>query len=163
MIAKPLEALSAEDTGGGFDAVTLFQVVEHVPDPVGFLRAVAPLVGARGCVVIAVPHEQGVRALCPDDPMNLPPHHVSRWRAEDLRRLAERAGYRCLRAEGEALYGHSIAYFTEVQQRLSRASGRPTPRFAPGTARLLSFLYRKAGARHFFPRKGMNLMAVLAR
>jgi len=44
-----------ESVPGSFDAVTLLHVLEHVPDPVGFLRRIAPKLNANGFVVVEVP------------------------------------------------------------------------------------------------------------
>ena len=44
-----------EDVPGTFDAITLLHVLEHVPDPVGFLRRIVTKLNANGLVVVEVP------------------------------------------------------------------------------------------------------------
>ena len=142
------------------DAITLFQVVEHLPDPRGFLRTALRRLRAGGLVVLAVPNRDGVFRLLPLDPANLPPHHVSRWRALDLRRLGEACGLRWIEDGADVLYGSALAEFWRLQNRLALALGR---RPHPGGAWLptvVSQLYRKLGCRHFFPRRGLGIYAV---
>jgi SAM-dependent methyltransferase len=50
------------DRPGPFDVITLIDVIEHVQDPVGLLRAVAPLLAPDGVVVIVTPDVRSLPA-----------------------------------------------------------------------------------------------------
>ncbi len=45
-----------EDVPGTFDAITLLHVLEHVPDPIGFLTRIATKLNVGGCIVVEVPN-----------------------------------------------------------------------------------------------------------
>lgn len=61
-----------------FDAVTAFQVLEHVSDPLRLLSNVAESIRDGGVLIIAVPDGTGPLAML-DVPLDLPPHHMTRW------------------------------------------------------------------------------------
>jgi len=87
-----IEELDAE--GARFDAVTLFEVIEHVPDPLAVLRAAARLVRPGGVLIVSTPNRLGR----PHPPASLdrPPHHLTRWSPGALRFAVDRAGLRLL-------------------------------------------------------------------
>lgn len=160
MIGKPLADVTPDEVGGGVDMVTLHQVAEHVPDPVAFVGDAARLARPGGFVMVAVPNEHRICGLVPLDPANWPPHHVSRWRKQDLRRLMARAGLSVVGEGSDILVGKAFEDFLPMQNRLARAIGRkPYPLDERG-ARVLSFVYRKLGLKHFFPRLGLSLYII---
>ena len=142
-----------------FDLITAFQVVEHVPSPVQFLRDAASLAGSGGYISVAVPGEDGVYRLCPGEPHLWPPHHISRWRKKDLVELGRLCDLKVINSGAEALYGADILLFWELHNRLAPVLGaKPYP--GKGILpRLVSFIYRKTGARHYFPHWGKSLLA----
>jgi len=82
--------------GATFEAVTLFEIIEHVEAPVGFLREVYELLAPGGLVVLTVPN----RTRWPiRDFVDYPQHHLTRWSALSLRALLETAGLEVLTIE----------------------------------------------------------------
>jgi hypothetical protein len=69
----------ARDHADVYGAVTAFQVLEHVVDPVGFLQGMISCVRPGGLVIVSVPAEDGALGVCVNDALNLPPHHMTRW------------------------------------------------------------------------------------
>lgn len=159
IIQKQLEAISPAELDGGVDALTLFQVVEHVPDPRAFLTAAARLVRPGGLLIVSVPNDRGVFRLFPWDPLNLPPHHVSRWRRADLKRLGGACGLRWFAGGADVLYGSGIEQFLIAHNHLARAVGRPARFGGEWFPKMISFLYRKLGCRHYGPRWGLSIYA----
>jgi SAM-dependent methyltransferase len=73
-----------------FDVVTLFEVLEHVADPLETLRACQTLLKPGGMVVISVPNR--LRRGADDDPVDWPPNHLTRWTPAAMKALLRRAG-----------------------------------------------------------------------
>lgn len=78
--------------GARYDVVCSFQVLEHVTDPKGFVHACVQALVPGGKLIIAVPAQDSFLAVAPNAPLNMPPHHVSRWSDQALARLAQREG-----------------------------------------------------------------------
>ena len=64
---------------GAYDVVAHFQVLEHVSDPLPFLRACKQALKPGGKLIVAVPAEDSFLSICETGWLNLPPHHVTRW------------------------------------------------------------------------------------
>lgn len=81
---------------GEFDTLVMLQVLEHVPDPLGFVRYYVDRVRPAR-IVIAVPsHETLLSHVA--DPLAWPPHHVTMWSRRSFENLGEALGYRLDRA-----------------------------------------------------------------
>ncbi|MBI5618501.1 MAG: class I SAM-dependent methyltransferase [Gammaproteobacteria bacterium] len=79
---------------GGVEVVTLWHVVEHVADPVGLLLEARALLAPGGMIMFSVPLSPPSYEAVWRDPLNLPPHHLTRWNLRALERLAARVGLR---------------------------------------------------------------------
>jgi SAM-dependent methyltransferase len=123
---RPIASVAAE--GRRFTALTLTDVLEHIPDPVSVLRNAAALLVPGGVVAVKVPSGPGqwlkerVRAaLRPSHQMSLAGNlvHVNHFSAQSLRMSLERAGFRTVTiAPGapELLSGGGV-----ITRRLSNA------------------------------------------
>jgi SAM-dependent methyltransferase len=72
---------------GAFDAVCLFHVVEHLPEIRPFLRHLLSCLKPGGSLYLSVPNRNrymkgGI------EPLDCPPHHVSRWAPAQMVHLA---------------------------------------------------------------------------
>jgi SAM-dependent methyltransferase len=154
------ESLARETEVRDWDLVTLFQVLEHVAHPVTFLRQITRWVRPGGYVVVGVPNEEGIYRWCPWDPHQWPPHHVTRWRKLDLRRLGDRCGLQWIDSGSDPVIGSQVESFWHLHHRLAEVLHKPPH---PGGDRViegLSFLYRKLGVKYFFPRLGPSIYAL---
>lgn len=90
-----LEALRSEP--GAYDAVTMFYVLEHLPDPIGALMKVSDLLAPGGTILIRVPHTTPiVRLLAPlglDGALYDPPFHLYDFSPSVLREMLQRGGF----------------------------------------------------------------------
>lgn len=152
------EAFAASQPTSRFDLVTAFEVLEHLADPAAFLRDAARLVRPGGHLAIAVPNDEGIYRWFQLEPRQWPPHHLSRWRRSDLRRLGERAGLEVVTLCADALRGVQIGGTLrtqgELEQRIGRRSSLPS-RLWPALA---TFLYR-AGLCRLYLQLGNSLHA----
>ena len=156
---KLLHQLPADTCPGGFDLITLFQVLEHVPDPVGTLKHASAHLKPGGYLSIAVPSRSGIYRLMQWDPTQWPPHHISRWRLHDLKTLAERTNLRLAKYGGDILLGSSIRQAMLVSQRTSAALGKQSPANTGKLPGLISWIYRKSGLKHLAPNWGPSIYA----
>jgi len=74
---------------GHFDLICLFDVLEHVEDDVGALRAITPFLKPQGRVLITVPAHQWLWSV-----HDAELHHFRRYSAQQLQRVISLAGYR---------------------------------------------------------------------
>lgn len=83
----------------GFDAVTLFEVLEHLSDPRGVLEDLAQMMKVGAVLVLETPDTTGVTGLQSfSDYLAIGPlGHINGFTPVTLRALAERAGFRARR------------------------------------------------------------------
>ncbi|MDB5314108.1 MAG: Methyltransferase type 11 [Gemmataceae bacterium] len=76
-----------ENVPGTFDVITLLHVLEHIPDPVSFLRRLGPKLGPGGLIVVEVPDAR-------HNPFDLAvADHCSHFTPETLRAVFGAAGF----------------------------------------------------------------------
>jgi SAM-dependent methyltransferase len=70
-----------------FDAICMLQVLEHVGDPIEFLRTFLPLLRPGGRLIITTPNSEGPIRAFPRALTEVPPHHTTRWTERSFRAL----------------------------------------------------------------------------
>jgi SAM-dependent methyltransferase len=71
-----------------FDVATSFHTLEHLADPLSVVRSAARCLRPGGRMFISTPNRQ--RAWREEgEPLDRPPHHVTRWAPDQLVRLAD--------------------------------------------------------------------------
>lgn len=159
----PLAELADDPRGPRYDLVTLFQVLEHVPDPVSFLGQAAGCLRPGGYLSVAVPNDHGIYRICPHEPHEWPPHHITRWRQKDLRRLGARTGLGVIRTGANRLLGSEAEHFWALHNRIAAELGRRPHPGGSGLPKLLSFFYRKLGMKFILPGLGTSVYAIYQR
>lgn len=91
--AEDIEAVRADQaesylTGSEFDFVFSFHCLEHVADPLAFMLQKRRFAGPNGRLLVSVPYSPMHFETRMFDPLNHPPHHMTRWNAEALNGLA---------------------------------------------------------------------------
>jgi len=88
--AGTLEEFLQEHPGGKFDGATMFEVIEHLSDPLSTLSEVKKLLKPGGRVIVSVPNQE---AWPVSHFVDHPPHHLTWWNKEALILLAQKAGF----------------------------------------------------------------------
>ena len=114
---------------GGFDVITLFDVLEHVDAPAPFLRTVRELLVPGGWLAINEPNRD--RRPNMHEPWDYPPHHLTRWNKRSLSGFLEGNGFSVAKMEDFTDPGYlAIAWMDRLPpvRALKRAlvnGGRP--------------------------------------
>ena len=124
------------DAPDGQDAVTLFQVIEHVADPVGLLRESIAKVRSGGLVIVSVPDHSGAIRFFADSHTAIPPHHVSIWTPTSLNSLLNRLGLNVVARKWEPLPDYLMpSYLPKILSHKLGCFGSPS-----GESRVRRFL-----------------------
>lgn len=83
-----------EQTASEYDALVMFQVLEHLVDPYSFLKALLSRVAPGGLVILSTPVSPSCVAFA-NPPFALPPHHQWMPSTQGFRLLAGRLGLTC--------------------------------------------------------------------
>lgn len=161
MFNKSMEDIDLAELEGGTEMLTLFQVVEHVSAPVEFLTSAARLVRPGGYISIAVPSDRRMLGLLKHDPADWPPHHVSRWRINDLKQIGVRSGLEVVECRADLLTGSAILWALRLHNKLEAALGNRQHMVPVGIASILSLFYRALKLKHILPFHGLSLHIVL--
>lgn len=90
--------LNLESVDAGYDLITAFHVVEHLPDPRNMLRTLASMLAENGRLVIEVPSSEDALLTLYDSEafqhFTYWSQHLFLFNAETLRQLAEQADLR---------------------------------------------------------------------
>lgn len=150
----------------GFDVACAFHTLEHVAEISEFMTAVVGCVRPGGRVFLSVPNRRRF-ARENGEPLDCPPHHVSRWDPVQWLELARQFGLdlREVRFQEPGLSHVKLLY----RQRLDRGYGRLLSRPAPGLAlRAYAKLlvgprrYERRARRGWYSRRGIYGHAMLA-
>jgi SAM-dependent methyltransferase len=124
-----LEDFAAEHEGG-FDVVCSFHVLEHLPAVTDFARTMLRCVRPGGTLVVSVPNRLRMADADALDPLDCPPHHLSRWHPRQFESLARELGAALRRVafDPPEMYECRAALRDGLSRRLGRIAGRPGAR-----------------------------------
>jgi len=91
-VCAPL-AQTPDKFKGRFDALTCFEVLEHVPDPREFARHLRSLIKEQGVAFLSVPNRGDPYVMRLTIPEATPPIHVNFFNAASIRLLLRQAGF----------------------------------------------------------------------
>jgi SAM-dependent methyltransferase len=116
VFAGDLEELRLPE--GGYDVVSLVEVLEHLPDPLSVVRRTAVLLRPGGVAYVTTPHARGMsaRALGLRWSLVAPPEHLQLFSRRGLRALFSRAGLMVDRCRTEGLNPYELRAALLCQQ-----------------------------------------------
>jgi 2-polyprenyl-3-methyl-5-hydroxy-6-metoxy-1,4-benzoquinol methylase len=99
------------DLRGKVDTIFCFHVLEHVKDPMEFIKYLCIFLVDGGRIGISVPDMNGPVKFTDPNKWNIPPHHATRWNIKSLEKLAYKLGLIIESIKYEPLsYGSSNYY-----------------------------------------------------
>jgi len=129
---------------GEFDCITLFDVLEHHPEPARFLGELKRLLKPGGAVAITLPNT--LRPLpWGREEHDYPPHHFTRWSPQSMNAFLESHGFRVVHQISSQLkisYLYNQFFFSVLMPRLLPPLKRAL--FGISGSRTVSDLYQDA-------------------
>jgi len=107
--ASEFDAFCRSRGAGEFDAIALFDVLEHTPEPTELLGKLKPLLKKGGHVVLTLPNALRPLPFVREE-HDYPPHHFTRWTPEAMKGFLERNGFRVVRQDSGLL---RLAYLSD--------------------------------------------------
>jgi SAM-dependent methyltransferase len=147
------EELLAINPGDGlFDVICLFDVLEHLEEPLQVVRGLGQRLAAGGYLVCTVPDHQRWPKLFALD-VDLPPHHLTLWTPQALQRCFENGGLEPWLIKPSPLLGETLLHQASLRWgalrrldllgKLLRGTGHYL--VMPIVARLLSMVPQAGG------------------
>ena len=141
-----LESLS-KSRNGQYDLVCSFQVLEHVAEPAGFISSCASLLRPGGKLILGLPNAKSFLKY-QFNLLDMPPHHMTRWSDDVLKRVASYFPLRLERLAYEPLPEYQVASYVQSYSSLLVEKGLKP--FASGSLqRRLQRVVRSARVRKF--------------
>ncbi|MBI5241475.1 MAG: class I SAM-dependent methyltransferase [Elusimicrobia bacterium] len=94
---------------GEFDILTLFDVLEHTPEPAWFLQQLKRLLRPGGHIALTMPNSQRPIPFEREE-HDYPPHHFTRWSPSAMKAFLERQGFEVVRQDASTLH---LRYLTD--------------------------------------------------
>lgn len=132
--AEDIEIYLSRDPSRRFDFVVAFHCLEHVSQPKKFLQAMFGAMKPGGRVFVSTPYSPMSFETGWFDPLNHPPHHMTRWNSRMYEELAAQIGVEVRLHMPEAA---SIFQRTKCAILLRKFG----PRHAPSKLRILAALF----------------------
>jgi 2-polyprenyl-3-methyl-5-hydroxy-6-metoxy-1,4-benzoquinol methylase len=156
------------------DVVTLFEVLEHLPNPTDFLAKIRQRF-QNSIFILSVPSpKRWTKGGRHRDAADYPPNHLTRWNTESLQRALSRAGYSkvevsypkpsSLETASVSIRGLMKSWFTEMPDALPDAIGNSKlrPLHKEITMRKLKCLpgFFFSNAFHFAGWSGISMLGI---
>ena len=119
-----------------FDVITLFEVVEHLPNPREFLDDVTKLLADDGLLILPTPNKK----MCWRPALDSPPHHLSRFTIKALEGYVSQLGLETLYTAEQMSFFDLFRHYAGTFFRFKESSSLRGGEFK--NKKLTSFLRR---------------------
>lgn len=94
---EPIESFlcNSSNQRQGFDFVVAFHCLEHVSNPKEFVVSMLSLLNSNGKIFLSTPYSPMSFEAAWFDPLNHPPHHLTRWNVSSYNELARQLNLQC--------------------------------------------------------------------
>jgi|HubBroStandDraft_5_1064220.scaffolds.fasta_scaffold83644_2 2-polyprenyl-3-methyl-5-hydroxy-6-metoxy-1,4-benzoquinol methylase len=107
----------ATEFPASYDAICSFQVVEHVPRLGNFIQTCCALLKPGGLLVAAMPNQRSyIRYMV--NPLDMPPHHMTRWTRATIERIPQFFPLKLVRFGYEPLPDHQIELCVDTYESI---------------------------------------------
>lgn len=103
-----------QKNSGVYDCVFSFQVLEHLSEPFEYFKAAFELLKPGGVLITALPSEDSFLAADQNSVLNAPPHHLTKWTDDAIRRVGTKYGFRTDLIEHIPVESYHTSYFLWV-------------------------------------------------
>lgn len=119
VVFPSLEALF-QLKGGHYHVLTLFEVLEHLEDPMGVLTSVAEVLLPGGILILETPDCEGVTGIqTREDYLKIHPlEHINGFTPQSLRSFAQRAGFSPIHKPVNHVTSHPIQVLKTEARRV---------------------------------------------
>lgn len=146
IVSADFEAFCRGRAPGEFDAVTLFDVLEHTPEPARLLALLRPLLKKDGRLAVTLPNARRPLPLRREQ-HDYPPHHFTRWSPQAMRVFLEKSGFSVERQDaGHARVGYLSDHLFFFGLAPVALAGAKAALFGRGRAGTLTELYAAEGS-----------------
>lgn len=108
-------------SGTRFDVVTFFEVLEHLDDPVAFMKEIKSVLARGGYIACSMPNRD--RSLDTLGEGDYPPNHLTRWNRGSLTAFLERNGFEVVSFVVKTLNADEVGGYVKARIRLGLVKG----------------------------------------
>jgi 2-polyprenyl-3-methyl-5-hydroxy-6-metoxy-1,4-benzoquinol methylase len=111
-------------SGRKFDVITLFEVIEHLPNARQFLCEVTKLLARKGVLILSTPNNN----MCWRPMLDFPPHHLSRFTIKSLEGYVSQLGLKTFYTAEQMsifeIFRHYVGSFFRSKENASLRGGK---------------------------------------
>jgi len=104
-------AIHTQHHANSYDVVCSFQVLEHIADPNNFIADCIKCLKPNGKLIFAVPSEGSFLSNAPNQFLNAPPHHATRWRDATFEKITTLFDVKLIAIKHDVFWENSRRYY----------------------------------------------------
>lgn len=97
-----------------FDTICSFQVLEHITDPMLFLKDCKNILNDGGLLILSVPNNNYPPHKLMQDAFDLPPHHVGHYTPDVLKKIAQVTDMKVVNIVKQPVSFNHVAYMEKL-------------------------------------------------